>query len=107
MRQPVLPHSGCNGVYLGNVVHHADLYGKRRNILTDCGDLLFQKRRRNGTDLPNPCGVLRRQRCNGAHAKTAQHGHGFQVCLDAGAAAAVTPGNGQNRSNGHRRCSFF
>ena len=29
------------------------------------------------------------------------------TCLDAGAAAAVTPGNGQNRSNGHRRCSFF
>ena len=48
------------------------------------------------TTLKSISTLLRGERGDGAGAVATQRGKGFQVGLDAGAAAAVGPGNGQN-----------
>jgi hypothetical protein len=58
--------------------------------------LRFQKRRWHGVDGLHAQRVLRGERGDGAGAVAAQRGKGFQVGLDARAAAAVGTGNGQH-----------
>ena len=51
-----------------------------------------------GGDVQNgrhPGGVLGGQGGDGAHGVDPVHGHGFQICLDAGAAAGITAGDRQ------------
>jgi len=48
-----------------------------------------------GVDAAHALGVLRGQRSDRSHAVAAQRTHGFQVGLDAGAAAAVRTGDGE------------
>ena len=86
------------GHHLGHLggVQHANFDGVGADVVEHRLNLRLQKRRWHGMDVLHAQRVLRGQGRDRAHPVAAQRGKGFQVGLDAGAAAAVGPGNGQN-----------
>ena len=80
----------------GRCVQHADLDGIDANVFHHRLDLRLQKLSRYAMDALHAHGVLCGQRRDGAHAIAAQGGKGFEVGLNARAAAAVRTGNREN-----------
>jgi len=82
----------------GNVLRreqHAGLHCRRRQFLEDGFDLLAQHFGRTRLDGEHAPGILRGEAGDGARAVNAERGEGFQISLDARAAAAVGAGDGQ------------
>ena len=77
-------------------MQHADLDGVDANVIQHRLQLRLQKRRWHAVDGLHPLGVLRGERGDGGHAVAAQSAEGFQIGLDACAAAAVRTGNRQH-----------
>ena len=77
-------------------MQHADLHGVDANVIQHRLQLRLQKRGWHAVDGLHPLGVLRGQRGDGGHAVAAQSAEGFQIGLDACAAAAVRTGNRQH-----------
>ena len=69
-------------------------YRVGRDIRKNTVDLLLKEGRRHPHRRLHSGRVLRGQRGDRCHRVHAVHGHGLQVRLDTGAAAAVASGNG-------------
>ena len=76
---------------------HADLYGIGRDVGEYCIELRREKVGRDGENVRDPRGVLRCECGKCAHAVDAVRGHGFEICLNARAAARITSRNGECR----------
>ena len=77
-------------------VQHAHFGGVRADVADDGINLRGEDGRGRGVDGRDAAGVLRRQRRERAHAVAAQRGEGFEIGLDARAAAAVRAGDGED-----------
>ena len=96
MRQRVLADGGGHGLHGFHGVQHADFGGVRADVADDGINLRGEDGRGRGVDGRDAAGVLRRQRRERAHAVAAQRGEGFEIGLDARAAAAVRAGDGED-----------
>ena len=84
-----------DGLDDGRVVQHAGLQRISAKIVEHDLDLLPDEIGRDRQDAEHACCVLRGQRRHGGHRKAAEHRHGFDVRLDAGAAAGIRAGDDQ------------
>ncbi len=102
LRRAIAVERGGDNVDRRRVGEHADLHRADIEIGEHRVDLRGDKVRRHIMDGEDALGVLRRQRGDDAGAIDAERGKGFQIRLDAGAAARIRAGDGQGDGNAHR-----
>ena len=91
----ILLHFFGDGTDQGGIGHHPHLDPVHPDILEHRIDLGFHHLRIDVLDGRHSGGVLGRHSGDHAHAVAAMGGKSLQVCLDAGAAGRIRPGNGQ------------